>query len=91
VNATHFKLTGRGTANGQFHLNPQANPKEFDWEGTGTKGNHHKWVGIYDLEGNRFRLCYRGDARTKPKTIPRPAWSEAQAADVVYLEFEKVD
>ncbi len=94
VNDHQLRITsnaGRapGAWNGQFHLNPQASPKQFDWEGTFPLGRPHKMLGIYVLEGNRFRLCYR--VAPKEKALKRPGWSDALAKDVICTEFEKAN
>jgi uncharacterized protein (TIGR03067 family) len=67
-NSTDF-----GDIDGFITTDPTKNPKTFDAGGTNTSlapGNHTvklDWSGIYEIEGDTLKLCFRGSKDERPK------------------------
>ena len=70
---------------GTFRLNPNASPKEFDFDfdGVNTVGGQR---GLYEFVGDRLRLIYRSSDTAKPQ---RAQWSDKGKPNVLYFEFER--
>jgi uncharacterized protein (TIGR03067 family) len=59
----------RGTYEGLFDAKPAVPFGEFDFIGKGPAGNYIERIGIYQLDGDTFRLCY-GDPNSKNPERP---------------------
>jgi len=46
-----------GSYKGKFQIDPTAN--SFDWTGTGPGGSAVEWIGIYQVDGDTLKICYR--------------------------------
>jgi len=46
-----------GSYKGRFEVNPKT--KAFDWIGKGPGGNAVEWIGIYEVNGDTLKVCYR--------------------------------
>ena len=76
----------RGTYEGLFDANPAVPFGEFDFIGKGPAGNYIERIGIYQLDGDTFRLYY-GDPKKNPE---RPSKLEtAPGGDREYFEFKR--
>ncbi len=71
---------------GTFRINPDASPKEFDFEfdGPSAAGGQH---GLYEFNGPRLRLIYRANNTEKPR---RAQWND-KGQDATLFEFERID
>jgi uncharacterized protein (TIGR03067 family) len=69
-------LAGRyGVYDGLFRLDPSADPKTFDWSGKGPEGAI-ELRGIYELDGDTFRLCYvTAPGKPRPTELRSPEGS----------------
>lgn len=47
-----------GTYEGRFELDPKAKPARFDLTGKNPGGKAVEFLGIYELKGDAFHLCY---------------------------------
>lgn len=47
----------RGGYSGKFEINPTNG--QFDWIGENPDGGLTKWIGIYELDGDILKICYR--------------------------------
>jgi uncharacterized protein (TIGR03067 family) len=69
-----------GTYKGNFDIDPAK--KSFDWVGKGPRGNAVEWIGIYDIEGDSLKICYRynndGNAK-RPKDFTTEDWEPPNA------------
>jgi uncharacterized protein (TIGR03067 family) len=87
-----FKMTRvvnekRGTYQGLFDVKPALPFGEFDFIGKGPAGQYIERIGIYQLDGDTFRLCY-GDPNGK--NPERPNELEATpGGSREYFEFKR--
>jgi len=59
-------------AKGTFTLDPAKKPKAIDIKLEGTESAVH---GIYEVEGDAFKLCYAAPGEARPKEFAAPAGS----------------
>ncbi len=88
------RLTMVRTVNGEdefweglIHLNAGVAPKQFDCRGIAPSNLPFVMSGVYELEGDRLRLCYRNDRQGRP--VARPDWTERDQEGVVTATFER--
>jgi len=75
----------RGSYDGRLRLSPGTDLNRFDLVGTGPGGTALQMAGIYLLNGNRLRICYRHSA---PNTeVIRPTWNDV-GKNCVCVDFE---
>lgn len=81
-----WKLTvdGREVASGTNRLDPLAVPKEIDIEITAGDGTGTMLRGIYEIDDNSRRLCFRGGNGWRPQEF-----SAAAGSDSVLVVFER--
>jgi len=77
-------IDGREASSGTSTLDPLATPPEIDIEITAGDGAGSKLLGIYELAGDRRRLCFRGDREWRPREFAGPAGDKA-----VLVTFER--
>jgi uncharacterized protein (TIGR03067 family) len=77
-------IDGREAGSGTSTLDPLATPPEIDIEITEGDGAGSKLSGIYELEPNRRRLCFRGGGEWRPREFATQAGSKA-----VLVTFER--
>lgn len=69
-----------GVYKGKFDIDPKK--KSFDWIGKGPMGNAVEWIGIYELNGDTLKVCYRynndGTAK-RPKDFSTSDWEKPNA------------
>jgi uncharacterized protein (TIGR03067 family) len=68
---------GRSTAT--FTFDPTADPKTFDWH----TAEGHTFLGVYELAGDRFRVCLRLESGGRPGTL-------ADTTDTYLFEFKRL-
>jgi uncharacterized protein (TIGR03067 family) len=75
-----------GTYEGRFELDPKASPAAFDLSGKNPAGRAVEFLGIYELNGDEFRLCYveAGQEAKRPD-----AFETAPGNGRVYLLFKR--
>jgi uncharacterized protein (TIGR03067 family) len=61
---------GQAVATGTFTLDPSKKPKAIDFKLEGTDQPIH---GIYDLDGDTFKLCYAAPGEERPKEFATKA------------------
>jgi uncharacterized protein (TIGR03067 family) len=89
-NALHWTRTfdgAPGEYEGRFELDPQAG--HFDWSGHSPSGERVQWKGIYQLSGDRLKVCfnYVENAQT---SRPRAFQSQGESVhDCVNLELKR--
>ena len=77
-------VDGREIASGTNKLDPLAVPKEIDIEITAGDGSGTILRGIYDIDDDSRRLCFRGGNGWRPREF-----SGAVGADSVLVLFER--
>jgi len=77
-------VDGREIASGTNKLDPLAVPKEIDIEITAGDGSGTILRGIYDIDQNSRRLCFRGGNGWRPREF-----SAAAGSDSVLVVFER--
>jgi len=77
-------VDGREASSGTSTLEPLATPREIDIEITGGDGVGSKLLGIYELQPDRRRLCFRSGAEWRPRDFSTAAGSKA-----VLVTFER--
>jgi hypothetical protein len=60
----------RGTYSGAISIREAGN--EFDFTGTGPQGKPVKMIGIYQISGDVFKVCFRFQYGFEKTTPPRP-------------------
>jgi uncharacterized protein (TIGR03067 family) len=82
VTGHKFTFTGAGkeTITGTIILDPTKSPGHVAGSVTNPKGTEGKYVGIYELKGDTFRLCF------DPEGKERPTEFRTQAGTRQYLE-----
>jgi uncharacterized protein (TIGR03067 family) len=53
----------QGLATAKFEIDPKADPKAFDWH----TGEGFTFLGVYELDGDTFKVCLRADAARPTK------------------------
>lgn len=91
INGTKFEMirvwkNAFGNYEGRFSIDAGKNPKEFNFTGKGPGGSYIERIGIYELQADTFRLCWRdpkADAQrpTKFETAPK--------AGIEYFTFKR--
>lgn len=79
-----LSIDGREIASGTNKLDPLAVPKEIDIEITAGDGSGTILRGIYDIDQNSRRLCFRGGNGWRPREFSATAGS-----DSVLVVFER--
>ena len=79
-----LSVDGREIASGTNKLDPLAVPKEIDIEITAGDGSGTLLRGIYDIDQNSRRLCFRGGNGWRPREFSATAGS-----DSVLVVFER--
>ena len=79
-----LSVDGREIASGTNKLDPLAVPKEIDIEITTGDGSGTILRGIYDIDQNSRRLCFRGGNGWRPREFSATAGS-----DSVLVVFER--
>ena len=79
-----LSVDGREIASGTNKLDPLAVPKEIDIEITAGDGSGTLLRGIYDIDQNSRRLCFRGGNGWRPREF-----SAAAGSDSVLVVFER--
>ena len=79
-----LSVDGREIASGTNKLDPLAVPKEIDIEITAGDGSGTILRGIYDIDQNSRRLCFRGGNGWRPREFSATAGS-----DSVLVVFER--
>lgn len=69
---TRWTLTGDGSAvrdrptqgrsTAKYKIDATADPKTFDWD----TAEGHQFLGVYELDGDRFTVCLRQDKGGRP-------------------------
>jgi uncharacterized protein (TIGR03067 family) len=77
-------IDGREASSGTIALDPLATPPEIDIEITAGDGAGSKLLGIYELEPDRRRLCFRGEAEWRPREF-----ATTQGGKAVLVTFER--
>ena len=60
-------IDGREASSGTSAIDPRATPPAIDLEITAGDGAGSTLLGIYELAGNRRRLCFRGAGEWRPQ------------------------
>lgn len=79
-----LSVDGRQVSAGTSRIDPLADPKEIDLEITEGDGKGSVLLGIYDFDGDRRRLCFRGRDGWRPR-----AFEAAAGSGAVLVEFER--
>jgi uncharacterized protein (TIGR03067 family) len=79
-----LSMDGREVSSGTSRMDPLATPSEIDLEVTAGDGVGSMLLGIYELDGNRRRLCFRGADGWRPREFATSPGSRA-----VLVEFER--
>jgi uncharacterized protein (TIGR03067 family) len=66
---------GETILKGKFKLDPTKKPKTIDVTAKDQNGNEMSIAGIYEIEGDSFKLCYSGPGMERPKTFASEAGS----------------
>ncbi|OWK47283.1 TIGR03067 domain-containing protein [Fimbriiglobus ruber] len=76
---------------GTFELDPTANPKIWDHRSNESKKKGGDALGVYELDGDKLKLCAVGGAWKDKQWVgkPRPSEFSLKAADVV-IELQRV-
>ncbi len=77
-------IDGREASSGTSKIDPLATPAEIDIEITVGDGAGSKLLGIYEIEQDRRRLCFRGGGEWRPREFTTVAGSKA-----VLVTFER--
>ncbi len=77
-------IDGRKVASGTSEMDPLATPKAIDIEITAGDGNGSILRGIYDINQQTRRLCFRGGKGWRPREF-----SGAAGTDAVLIVFER--
>jgi uncharacterized protein (TIGR03067 family) len=77
-------VDGREASSGTNTIDPLATPAEIDIEITAGDGAGSKLLGIYELEDNRRRLCFRGGGEWRPRDFTTTPGSKT-----VLVTFER--
>ena len=87
---TMERLKGTAIAKwtGKFEVNPKT--KAFDWVGRTQEGGHVEWTGIYAVEGEGLKLCFRfspDGSAPRPKKFTTQDWEKGFA--MAFYTFKK--
>ncbi len=73
---------------GKFEINPKT--KAFDWIGKGPNGNAVEWIGIYEVNGDTLKVCYRYNSDGKAKRPTKFTTSDSQPPNItVFYTLKK--
>jgi uncharacterized protein (TIGR03067 family) len=72
-----------GVYDGHFEID--AGSKNFDWSGKAPGGNPTQFIGIFDLDGDRLKLCYKyvKDGTTRPTAFKTQAQTGSPFVNLV--------
>ena len=79
-----LSVDGRELSSGVSRMDPLATPPEIDLEVTAGDGAGTTLLGIYELDGDRRRLCFRGADEWRPREFATSPGSKA-----VLVGFER--
>ena len=77
-------VDGREVGSGTSRMDPDATPPEIDLIVTAGDGAGSTLLGIYELEGDRRRLCFRGADGWRPRQF-----ATTQGSKAVLVTFER--
>lgn len=77
-----------GGATGKIDLNPSSG--QIDFRGDGPDGKPNEWVGIYHLEGDTLKLCYRFKTQTDAVRPKKFQSDEDHRHMAMFYTFERV-
>lgn len=67
IEGSEFKLTGKDyTISGTFTIDPTKTPKTIDVLITSKDGRATKFLGIYQIQGERRKSCFSLEAKERP-------------------------
>lgn len=72
---------------GKFEINPVNN--HFDWIGEGPDGGLVKWTGIYELDGDALKVCYRYNKDGQAVRPTKFKTDSSKKNPSVYYEFKR--
>ncbi len=72
-----------GKYSGTFRLHG-VSPRLFDWTGKGPGGNDQKWVGVYELTEDTFRVCYVTAAPEVTRPLVLKSTPESKSISIVF-------
>lgn len=75
-----------GVYDGTFRLDPSSEPKIFSWSGKDPQGATVEFHGIYQLEGDQFRVCW---VRATPDTKRPDRFEAPTGSRNVLLVFKR--
>jgi uncharacterized protein (TIGR03067 family) len=82
----HYRLGDqRSTSTTEFKLDPKATPGTIDFTPSEGTNAGRKYLGRYEIKGDRLRICYRGPGSTRPKDFSDKAAGNA-ATVFIYLK-----
>lgn len=79
-----LSVDGRELSSGTSRIDPLATPPEIDLEVSTGEGAGTTLLGIYELDGDRRRLCFRGADGWRPREFATSPGSKA-----VLVRFER--
>jgi uncharacterized protein (TIGR03067 family) len=82
-----FRLGNDGTV--PIQLNESKKPKWFDFVHVDTEGKKSATQGIYELNGDELKICYRGGVPKDSSEPNRPPQFTSKAESGVYLNVLK--
>jgi uncharacterized protein (TIGR03067 family) len=70
----HYKLGERfakpnDTVETEFKLDPTTSPKQIEFSAVAGPNKGKLYLGIYEINGDKLRICYRGPGKARPKDI----------------------
>ncbi len=64
----HYRLDDqRSTSTTEFTLDPKTAPKQIDFTPTEGANKSKTYLGLYEIDDGRLKMCYRGPGSTRPK------------------------
>jgi len=71
IEGDHYTVTlhGMGTSTGEQKLDPTGNLKTIDITPTNSSDKSQTFLGIYELEGDLYRVTFAPSGKARPKTL----------------------